>query len=129
MQNAMSTLFGLTPRKRCVPLVFLLCWLSAASLAQTRILHHPAYHGGKILFHYRGDLWIGEEEDGAARKLIDQKGTKDYGRFSPDGKWIAFSWNRAGNSDVYIIPVTGGETTQLTFHDANDTVLARTPDS
>ena len=27
-----------------------------------------------------------------------------YPRFSPDGKWIAFSSNRYGNNDVFVVP-------------------------
>lgn len=34
---------------------------------------------------------------------------------SPDGRWIAFSSNRAGNSDIYIMPAAGGEWKRLTF--------------
>ncbi|MFN2598556.1 MAG: S41 family peptidase, partial [Pyrinomonadaceae bacterium] len=49
-------------------------------------------------------------------------------RFSPDGKWIAFSSDRNGNLDVYLIPSTGGTVKQLTSHSADDTVLGWSPD-
>ena len=51
-----------------------------------------------------------------------------YPRFSPDGKWIAFSSDRNGNLDVFIIPAGGGTAKQLTYHSADDTVLGWAPD-
>lgn len=29
--------------------------------------------------------------------------------FSPDGNWIAFSADDAGNTDIYVVPATGGK--------------------
>jgi tricorn protease len=52
-----------------------------------------------------------------------------YGRFSPDGKWIAFSSDRNGNLDVFIMPASGGAAKQLTSHSADDTVLGWSADS
>jgi tricorn protease-like protein len=36
--------------------------------------------------------------------------------FSPDGKWLAFSAQRNGNVDVYLIPAEGGLSRRLTWH-------------
>ena len=49
-------------------------------------------------------------------------------RFSPDGKWIAFTSNRTGNNDVFIVPSTGGEPKQLTWYSGDDQALYWTPD-
>src|SRR4029453_15784236 len=43
--------------------------------------------------------------------------------------WIAFSSDRNGNLDVFIIPSEGGAAKQLTVHSADDTVLGWKPDS
>ena len=51
-----------------------------------------------------------------------------YPRFSPDGRSIAFSSDREGNMDVYVIPTAGGAVKRLTIHSADDTVLDWTPD-
>jgi tricorn protease len=75
-----------------------------------------------------GDVWIANEAGSAVQRLTDHKARDIYPRFSPDGKWIAFSSNRAGNYDVFVIPVEGGKPKQLTFHSADDTVLGWTPD-
>ena len=52
-----------------------------------------------------------------------------YPRFSPDGKWIAFSSNRYGNNDVFVVPAGGGATQRLTFHPGADDVVGWTRDS
>ena len=49
-------------------------------------------------------------------------------RFSPDGKWIAFTSTRTGNNDVFIMPSTGGEPKQLTWYSGDDQALYWTPD-
>ena len=41
--------------------------------------------------------------------------------FSPDGKWLAFSAEYAGNTDVYVVPSEGGEPKRLTWHPGADT--------
>ncbi len=56
-------------------------------------------------------------------RLTANKSRDIFPRFSPDGKWIAFSSDREGGLDVYIIPAGGGEVKQLTVHSADDQVL------
>jgi tricorn protease len=46
----------------------------------------------------------------------------------PDGKFIAFSAEYAGNVDVYVVPADGGEPKRLTWHPGNDFVQGWTPD-
>jgi hypothetical protein len=36
-------------------------------------------------------------------------------RFSPDGRWIAFTGEYQGNRDVYVIPASGGPAKRLTI--------------
>jgi len=47
---------------------------------------------------------------------------------SPDGKWLAFDSNRSGNSEIYKMPIEGGELQQLTNHPAPDFLPAWSPD-
>ncbi|NJR71801.1 MAG: hypothetical protein HC782_01135 [Gammaproteobacteria bacterium] len=42
--------------------------------------------------------------------------------FSPDGQSIAFSARYDGNTDVYVMPISGGEPKRLTWHPGVDTV-------
>src|ERR1035441_698698 len=102
--------------------------LPALSQAQVKLLRHPTYSNGKVAFSYLGDLWIANENGSGVQRLTDNQARDVYPRFSPDGNWIAFSSNREGNYDVYVIPATGGKPRQLTFHSADDSVVNWTPD-
>ena len=73
-------------------------------------------------------MWIASREGGAARRLTSAPGDELYPKFSPDGKWIAFTGEYDGNPDVYLISADGGEPKRLTFHPSNDIVLGWTPD-
>ena len=78
--------------------------------------------GSKVAFSYDSDLWIVSSKGGTATRLTAMDGEELYPRFSPDGKWIAFSSTRNGNYDVYRVSVAGGVIKQLTFHDSSDYV-------
>jgi tricorn protease len=102
---------------------------SLRSAGEARLVRYPDYHAGRIAFTYLGDIWVADEGGQNARRLTVHKARDVYPRFSPDGKWIAFSSDRNGNLDVFIVPATGGTPKQLTFHSADDSVLGWTPDS
>jgi tricorn protease len=97
--------------------------------AQSKLLRQPSYSKGRVAFSYLGDIWIANEDGGGVTRLTDSVAREVYPRFSPDGNWVAFSSNRAGNFDVYVVAATGGKPRQLTFHSANDNVVGWTPDS
>jgi len=113
--------------RKCLFAIALLV-LPAPAFGQVRLLRHPSYHKGKVAFGYLGDIWVANEDGTAAQRLTDNKARDVYPRFSPDGKWIAFSSNRDGNYDVYVVAADGGKPRQLTWHTANDTVVGWTPD-
>src|SRR5688500_2158769 len=83
---------------------------------------------GTIAFSYHGDIWLVNGDGANPRRLTAHIARDINPRFSPDGRWVAFSSNRMGNNDVYVVPVTGGEPRQLTFHSGDDNVLYWTPD-
>jgi len=97
--------------------------------APIRLARHPDYHAGKIAFSYLGDIWTANEDGTAPQRLTDHRGHEMYPRFSPDGRWIAFSSNRYGNNDVFVVPATGGAPRRLTFHTGTDEVVGWTRDS
>src|SRR5215217_9492282 len=87
------------------------------------------HHHVSIVFSYLGDIWTADENGQNIQRLTVNRARDVYGRFSPDGKWIAFSSERNGNLDVYLIPVGGGNAKQLTTHSADDIVLGWSSDS
>jgi tricorn protease len=96
---------------------------------EAKLVRYPNYHNGRVVFSYLGDIWTADETGQNIQRLTVNRARDVYARFSPDGKWIAFSSERNGNLDVFIIPSGGGEAKQLTFHSADDTVLGWSPDS
>src|SRR5215813_10305473 len=107
----------------------LLLLLTTWCAADTKLLRHPSYHNGKVAFSYLGDIWVANEDGSNVQRLTVHRARDIYPHFSPDGKWIAFSSNRYGNYDVFVMPATGGRAKQLTFHTANDTVVGWSRDS
>ncbi|HEX5886242.1 MAG TPA: PDZ domain-containing protein, partial [Pyrinomonadaceae bacterium] len=108
--------------------LFLLTTISAFG-REARLVRYPHYHNGRIVFSYLGDIWTADENGQNIQRLTVNRARDVYGRFSPDGKWIAFSSERNGNLDVYLIPAGGGNAKQLTTHSADDTVLGWSSDS
>jgi tricorn protease len=96
---------------------------------EAKLVRYPHYHQGRIVFTYLADIWTANEDGQNIRRVTVHKARDVYPRFSPDGRWIAFSSDRNGNLDVFIIPSEGGAARQLTFHSADDAVLGWKPDS
>ena len=94
-----------------------------------RLARHPDYHAGAIAFSYLGDIWTASEDGTRTKRLTDHRAREVYPRFSPDGRLIAFSSNRYGNYDVFVVPATGGTPKRLTFHTGTDDVVGWTRDS
>jgi tricorn protease len=110
-----------------------LCMLVLASAAgvsaqETRLMRYPDVSKDHIVFTYAGDLWTVARTGGQAHRLTAHPGEEIFPKFSPDGKWIAFTGDYDGNTDVYVMPSAGGEPRRLTYHPAADNVLGWTPD-
>lgn len=84
--------------------------------AQHTFMRYPALHGDTIVFVAHGNLWRVSRNGGAAQRLTSEAGDDIAPRYSPDGKWIAFTASYQGNDDVYVIPAEGGPARRLTFH-------------
>jgi tricorn protease len=117
--------------KRVCLLAFLLtvCLPELSAAREARLVRYPHYHQGRVAFTYVGDIWTADENGQNVRRITAHKARDVYPRFSPDGKWIAFSSDRNGNLDVFILPSEGGPARQLTFHSADDSVQGWAPDS
>ena len=93
-----------------------------------KFARYPHAAHGKLVFSYHGDIWIANQDGSNPARLTAHVGRDTFPRFSPDGKLIAFTSNRFGNDDVFVIPVSGGKPRQLTFSTTGDTVQNWTPD-
>ncbi len=112
-----------------------------ASAGEARLLRFPAIHGDQIVFSYAGDLYSVNVSGGMARKLTTHKGYEVFPKFSPDGKYISFTGQYDGNTEVFLIPSEGGVPKRLTYTATlgrddigdrmgpNNIVMAWTPDS
>ena len=93
--------------------------------AQTKLLRFPDIWGDRVVFTYGGDLWTAAVKGGAATRLTAHPGLELFAKFSPDGKWLAFTGQYDGDEQVYIMPSTGGEPRQLTFYPARGPLAPR----
>ena len=96
--------------------------VAAVDTNDTRMLADPAISDSHIAFAYAGDLWAADRDGSNVRRLTSHIGTEGSPRFSPDGQWIAFSGQYDGNTDVFLVPVTGGVPQRLTWHPDGDVV-------
>jgi tricorn protease len=94
----------------------------------TRLLRQPTVSATHIALAYAGNIWMVERAGGTARRVTSFQGQASNPQLSPDGKTLAFSADYAGNPDVYVVPVAGGEPTRLTWHPGPDVVQGWSPD-
>ena len=64
---------------------------------------------------YRTHLYIAPTDGSAPARALTSSGTKNTGPvFSPDGRTLAFISNRSHGSQVWLLPMDGGEARRLT---------------
>jgi len=106
-----------------------LCYALCGFSQGTQLLRQPTIHGDNVVFVYANDLWKASVNGGTAIRLTSDDGYESSPHFSNDGKWIAFTAEYDGNTDVYLIPSNGGEPKRLTYHPSPDVVQGWTPDN
>ena len=82
---------------------------------EARLLRFPTLHSGRVVFGHAGDLYTVPAAGGVARRLTSHVGYESFPRFSPDGRWLAFTGQYDGNTEVYLMPAEGGEPRRLTW--------------
>ncbi len=88
---------------------------TVGSSQENRLLRFPAIHGDQIVFSYAGNLYTVGSTGGIARRLTSDIGFTMFPRFSPNGKWIAFTGQYDGNTEVYVMPAEGGVPRRITY--------------
>ncbi len=102
--------------------------MASAALAQkspTRLLRQPDIHRDLVAFVYAGDIWLASAKGGDAVRLTSGEGMEYFPKFSPDGRWIAFTGDYSGSRQVFVISVDGGQPRQLTFYNDVGVLPAR----
>ncbi|MGA3092383.1 MAG: PDZ domain-containing protein [Terriglobales bacterium] len=116
------------------------CLMAAQETQEGRLLRFPDIYKDKVAFMYGGDLWLASSAGGTARRVTAHPGRELFPKFSPDGKWLAFTGQYDGNFNVYVMPSEGGQPKQLTFYQGSaqplsdrmgvlNQVIGWTPDS
>ncbi|MFO8236099.1 MAG: S41 family peptidase [Bacteroidales bacterium] len=88
-----------------------------------QFLRYPALNkdGSKIAFSYQGDIWVKSLEDNSnANRITVNEAYEHTPVWSPDDEQIAFSSNRYGHNDVFVMESTGGSPKRLTHHSTSD---------
>jgi tricorn protease len=110
---------------RIAALALILFTVTTGAYAQTKLLRFPDIRGDRVVFTYAGDLWTAPSSGGNAIRLTSHPGVEVFGKFSPDGKWVAFTGQYDGDEQVYVVPTSGGEPRQLTFYPARGPLAPR----
>ena len=106
-----SAAFGLrhVQCRRALFVALLAAAAPASAQIDARMFRQPAVSAEKIAFVYAGDIWLAPKTGGTATRLTSPLGEETFPRFSPDGTMLAYSADYDGSTDVYVVPVAGGE--------------------
>ncbi|MBN1351502.1 PD40 domain-containing protein [candidate division KSB1 bacterium] len=110
-------------------LLIMLIQIPVQAIETGRFMIYPDICGDKIIFTYEDDLWLTSLDNGIAVRITTYPGNEYAAKFSPDGKWIAFTGSYQGNTDVYLIPAEGGTPTRITYLPNSARTVGWTPDS
>jgi Tol biopolymer transport system component/imidazolonepropionase-like amidohydrolase len=73
--------------------------------------------GKTIAFSMLGDLYLLPIDGGHAKRFTEGQAWDVQPRFSPDGKEIAYTSDRAGGNNIWRKPITGGDAIQVSKED------------
>ncbi len=99
-----------------------------ATTQQPLLLRNPSLSQNKIAFVYADDIWTVGRQGGEAERLTSNGHVVAGPFYSPDGSQIAYSAHLLGNTDVYVIPSSGGIPQRITWHPAGSGVVGWSPD-
>ncbi len=66
------------------------------------------YHTGRSRSDTGNDIWtLPMSGDPTPRPFLQTSANEADGRFSPDGRWVAFTSDESGREEVYVVPFPG----------------------
>ena len=100
--------------------------LSAQSLVGPKILY-SAHDGTDYEVYSAEVIGVSPIQLGSAVQLTDNSFEDTVPTWSPDGSKIAFSTDRDGNSEIYVMDASGANQVNVTNHSATDQQPAWSP--
>lgn len=106
--------------------LFLVSGILSFALAQSPFLRNPSLSndGKNIAFVYQGDIWTVSLAGGTAHRLTIHEAYDMAPVWSPDDKQIAFSSDRFGNNDIFVMKSTGSMPERITYYSTGDNVTS-----
>ena len=93
-------------------------------MAPGSYLRYPTISGDRLVFVADDDLWVGSVDEGTAWRLGAERARIRTPKLSPDGGRVAWCSDAAGQPDVWVTELLGGEPRRLTWWgDATTRVL------
>jgi tricorn protease len=81
----------------------------------TGFYRQPALQGDHVYLVAEGDLWRVGLAGGPAQRLTTHSGLESQPAVSPDGRWLAFTGQYDGGTELYVMPTAGGPPRRLTW--------------
>ncbi|GGP81026.1 S41 family peptidase [Shewanella ulleungensis] len=78
----------------------------------------PALHDQTVVFTAEGDLWTTQLNQTKASRLTSLPAEELDATISKDGKWVAYTANYEGASEVYVMPIAGGVAKRVSFENS-----------
>ncbi|MBB1389322.1 PD40 domain-containing protein [Shewanella sp. SG44-6] len=82
----------------------------------------PALHDQTLVFTAEGDLWTTElnqnQNQTKASRLTSLTAEELDATISKDGKWVAYTANYEGATEVYVMPIEGGVAKRVSFENS-----------
>ena len=89
----------------------------------------PAIYKNQIVFTAEGNLWITTINGGIAERITTHHNSETNAKFSPDGKYLAFTGRYEGALEIYLITLNGGLPKRITFNSMQSAMINWTADN
>ena len=99
--------------------------------AQSTFARYPDLNqdGSQLAFSFQGDIWTMNLATGQTKRLTIHQANDYLPKWNYDGTQIAFSSNRWGNDDLFIIKAEGSNPTRITYRSSGDILSDWTKDN